>query len=205
MQLHSCRVALTEVSTAEPLRANNLQTHAWHGQLSKSKCRVNVNYDYGKLEHCIHYHRVMRHLKTHTVPSVDTDCTSLRTFMSRGSSPRNSSMTSSLSHFPKSRSDVAERRSSADEPLSQTFIEFLHILVCFVSCWLHCATRRHVSRRARSCWPRLEPQAALLRLVQLRNSMLFELIGSTTQRECQPRGLCASSETHDPPVVNAVF
>jgi len=49
-----------------------------------------------------------------------------------------------------------------------------------------------VSSRVWSGWPRLKPLAALLRLVQLPNSMPFELIGSTTQRGCQPRGLCAS-------------
>jgi len=35
-----------------------------------------VNYDYSKLEHCIHYWRVVCHLRTHTVPlvpSVDKD------------------------------------------------------------------------------------------------------------------------------------
>jgi len=34
-----------------------------------------VNYDYSKLEHCIHYRRVVCHLRMHTVPlvpSVDT-------------------------------------------------------------------------------------------------------------------------------------
>jgi len=37
--------------------------------------------------------------------------------------------------------------------------------------------------------------------------MLFELISSTstTQRECQPRGQCASSDAPDTLVVNAVF
>jgi len=54
------------------------------------------------------------------------------------------------------------------------------------------------------CWPRLEPLAALLCLVWLCDSVLFEPIRSTAQRECQPRGQCASSGAPDTLVVNAV-
>jgi len=43
---------------------------------------VNVNYDYSKLEHCIHYRRRRRHPRTHTVPSVDNTHTSRTQFCS---------------------------------------------------------------------------------------------------------------------------
>jgi len=43
--------------------------------LPKIKCRVNVNYNYSKLEHCIHYQRVMRHLRcTVTVAAREVQC-----------------------------------------------------------------------------------------------------------------------------------
>jgi len=59
-----------------------------------------------------------------------------------------------------------------------------------------------------SCVVRLtktQPLAALFRLVWLRHSVLFQPTDSATQRECQPRGQCASSGAPDTPVVNAVF
>jgi len=84
---------------------------------------------------------------------------------------------------------------NARAPASNSAVILTHsCLLCFMLtslCYL-------VSPPVCSCWPRLEPLAALLRLVWLRDSMLFEPIGSTAQRECQPRGLCASLDDVQP-------
>jgi len=126
--------------------------------------------------------------------STGSGLTSPKTFRSRGLRLRISSLTFSPSHFLKSRSNDSERRSSAGESSSRTVVWALthSCLLCFILTLLS----YQVSPQVWSFWPRLEPLAVLLRLVQLRNSMLFELIGSTTQRECQPRGHCASVDDH---------
>jgi len=134
--------------------------------------------------------------------SIGSGLISLRTFRSRGLTPRNSLLTSSPSHFLKSRFNVSERRSSAGESLSRTFVDLLHILVCFVSFWLRCTARSllmcgHADQDS-NLWPLCFVWFGYAILCYF-NQPTLQLRGSVNQ------GDSVHLQTHMMLVVNAVF